>query len=501
LSEIRVTYSGLIAFVIGLSTVITGMVFLLIVTRTFSQEELGTWGFIGGLITYALIIEPLISYWVPRNIARGIKSGRTAIISSGLFSVLGAVVYLIIAFVIGHQTNADVKVLFFAVLMIPLMFLNRTLDAINLGWKPHVNSYGLLAFDLSKIPTALIFIYFLEMGVQGAILSLSVSYLVSIGILAFYSRNLLRGLFKKEYLKKWLKISWIPAYRKFGGLITFDVMVFSVLTGSVIGLSYWTVAITLSTLVRHTNQLTRAVYPKLLSGGKKEYVQQNLVRLLYFSLPFTAISITFARPLLFALNPVYEVAVPIVILLSIRVFIINLSHTFHSALKGIETVDMDENSTYKDYLKSALFRVPTIRLMEKALYIGALMIGLYIFIQKTDSQFELVYYWAIIALVTQIPFTFYFYYITRQKIPLSVHWLTIMKYLISSVLIFGGIYFLMDNFLEYDKEIFVFLPKLLIFIAIGIGGYVGITYLIDKKTRIFFKAIFSEVLTKKSNKI
>ena len=33
MSSIRVTYSGLIGLVIGLSTVITGMIFILIVTR------------------------------------------------------------------------------------------------------------------------------------------------------------------------------------------------------------------------------------------------------------------------------------------------------------------------------------------------------------------------------------------------------------------------------------------------------------------------------------
>ena len=159
MSSIRVTYSGLIGLVIGLSTIITGMIFILIVTRSLSPEELGTWGLIGGLITYVVILEPMISYWTQREIARDIDSGKTAVISSGVFSIVGTLAFLLIAFVVSEPTNTDIDILFFAALMIPFSFLNRTLSAIALGWKPHVNSYGVLVFDIAKIPSAFVFVY------------------------------------------------------------------------------------------------------------------------------------------------------------------------------------------------------------------------------------------------------------------------------------------------------------------------------------------------------
>ena len=76
MSSIRVTYSGLISFAVGIVTVVTGLVFTLIVTRQLSQDEFGTWGLIGGLISYALIIGPIVSYWSTREIARGENSGN-----------------------------------------------------------------------------------------------------------------------------------------------------------------------------------------------------------------------------------------------------------------------------------------------------------------------------------------------------------------------------------------------------------------------------------------
>ena len=87
MSGIRVTYSGLISLVIGFSTIVTGLIFTLIVTRSLTPEELGTWSLIGGLITYVIIIEPIISYWVLRETARGIESEKTAVVTSAIFSV------------------------------------------------------------------------------------------------------------------------------------------------------------------------------------------------------------------------------------------------------------------------------------------------------------------------------------------------------------------------------------------------------------------------------
>ena len=71
MSGIRVTYSGLISFVVSLLSVLTGVIFTLIVTRQLSQEEFGTWGLIGGMTGYVLIFGPITTYWVTREIARG----------------------------------------------------------------------------------------------------------------------------------------------------------------------------------------------------------------------------------------------------------------------------------------------------------------------------------------------------------------------------------------------------------------------------------------------
>jgi len=70
LSEIRVTYSGLIGLVVGLASIITGLVFSLIITRRLTPDEYGTWSLIGSMVAYFIISEAVISFWTVRQLGQ-----------------------------------------------------------------------------------------------------------------------------------------------------------------------------------------------------------------------------------------------------------------------------------------------------------------------------------------------------------------------------------------------------------------------------------------------
>lgn len=492
MSNIRVTYSGLIGLFISFVTTIIGMIFVLITTRQLSEIELGTWGLIGSLMSYVLIIEPIISYWTTRETARGIKSQKTAIFSSSGFSIVGTIIYLIIVFCIGNQTNVDINYLYFAAILIPLTFINRTLTAINLGWKPQAESYSILGLDLAKTTVAIILVYILQLGLEGVIISLFIAHIVSIGILFLKAKEKISGKIKKEHLKKWIKFSWVPVYIKFSSLVVFDVLIFSIMVGSVVGIAYWTVSMVIANLSRITNQLSRAVYPKLLEGGKKEHLQENIVRIMYFLLPICAVSITFARPGLFALNPIYEHIWMIVIFLTMKAFLRIIGKSLTQGLEGIEKVDYNENSTFLNYAKSTLFKIPTIRLIQRIIYLSSLTIMLIFMIDSGSSELELVVYWSAIAMIVEIPFTISFLLMVRKKFPLNVDWKSISKYLMSAIIVFTIIYLLMEKFLVYNESIFEFLPQVIIFLIMGTTFYLSLTYAIDKRTRVLISKIVKE---------
>tara|TARA_Y100000590_G_scaffold148843_2_gene171030 strand:+ start:30783 stop:32282 length:1500 start_codon:yes stop_codon:yes gene_type:complete len=499
LSEIRVTYTGLISLTGGIISVFTGLVFALIITRTVTPEEYGTWGLILALITYVTLIGPIVSFWSTRDTARNIKSGKTAILSSLVISTGAISVYLVISYFMSYYTSVEQNSLLFAAILVPTIFINGVLTAMNLGWKPHTITYGTLAYGLSSIPLALFFIYYLNFGVTGIIISVFLANIVSIIILFYYAKEKVRNQFNKQTLKKWIRFSWIPLYPGIAVLVAgLDISIFTIITGSVIGLAFWTAAMILPGIISHTALISRAVYPKLLEEKSKEFLSENLTLLFYFGIVLVSLVITFAKPGLYALNPIYEIAFPIAIIMSFEVFLSVLTNVFLLNLAGVEKVDKYENSTFKDYIKSKLFFPQTIRLIQTCIYITILTVGLAILVGFESSNLDLLLFWASIALITQIPLVCLLYYYVQKNMILKVEIARIVKFALVAMVIFGFTYYLTEQFLVYSDNIFSLIPNIIMFASLSIGLYFIITYLIDKKIRNLVNAVIYEIKTRVS---
>ena len=111
MSGIRVTYTGLISLIGGIISIFTGIIFTLIITRSVTAEEYGTWGLILALITYVSLIGPIVSYWSTRDTARNIQSGKTAILSSILLSIGAVSIYILISYLMGNYTNVEKQII------------------------------------------------------------------------------------------------------------------------------------------------------------------------------------------------------------------------------------------------------------------------------------------------------------------------------------------------------------------------------------------------------
>ena len=499
MTEIRVTYTGLISLIGGIISIFTGVIFTLIITRSVTPEEYGTWGLIIGLITYVTLIGPIVSYWSTRDTVTNIQSGKTAILSSLLLSIGAISIYILISYLMGNYTNVERNILLFAAILIPAMFVNGILAAINLGWKPHAISYGTLAYGISSIPLALFLIYYLDFGVAGIIISVFLANIISIIILFCYAKEKITNQFNKTFLKKWLKFSWVPIYPGIAILVAgFDISIFTIITGSVIGLAFWTAAMVLPGIITHTGLISRAIYAKLLEEKTKEFMSENLTLVFYFGIILISLVITFARPGLYALNPIYEIAFPVAIIMSFEVFLSVFTNIFLLSLAGVERVDKFENSTFKDYIKSKLFFPQTIRLIQTSIYVLILTVGLLILVGFGSSNQELLLFWASIALVTQIPLVCILYYFVRKSIMIKIEISRIAKFSLTAIGAFGLTYILTTQFLVYSSDIISFIPNVLMFGLLGVGLYIIITYLIDNKIRNLVHAIIYEIKTKKS---
>ena len=102
----------------------------------------------------------------------------------------------------------------------------------------------------------------------------------------------------------------------------------------------------------------------------------------------------------------------------------------------------------------------------------------------------------LIGLIVEIPLTIYIIRLVRKTFTLKIDFISLIKYIIISVAVFGGIHLVMEEFLEYKNRIFEFLPVLMLFALIGVIGYLGLTYVSDKKTKILFNAVLHELINK-----
>jgi hypothetical protein len=274
-----------------------------------------------------------------------------------------------------------------------------------------------------------------------------------------------------------------------------DVVIFSTITGSVVGVAYFTAARTIGYLVDHTRSIAQAMYPKLLESGKQEYLQENLMLFFFLSFPLVAMSITFSEAGLFILNPIYVIAAPVVLFLSLKSFFTSLNSNFFLALQGLEKVDIDKKSTFKDYAKSKLMLHPTFQLIRSGIYFGSLVV-IFSFNDTQNFEIDLISLWALIGLLIELPLTLYMIILVKKQFTLDLEWSSIMKYFLTCLGVFSLTYFLMQNFLIFDKDVFIFLPNLLVFVIFSVSLYLIITIIIDKRVKLLTKKIWFELNSK-----
>ena len=488
------TYSGLIAFIVGIISVFTGLVFVLIVTRRLSPEEFGTWALIGSMISYFLISEGIIHFWTIRQVARGEQVGSTSLVSSGIFSLAAIPFYLLISYFISDRSNLELEPMILATILIPLFFISKILNSINAAHRPQATSYGFLIFEISKIPAALALVYFLGFGLTGAIMAVALAYCIRIATQLYFAKPKLNNKINFSYLIRWIKLSWLSLYSLMPKFIaSLDVLIYTLIVGSVIGVAYYGVSLVIANLVLHSQKISLGLYPKLLAKGDYSYIKENFSLLLYFAIPLLGIAIVFSKPALFTLNPVYLEASVIVIILSFKVFFMALSEILRQVLLGIEKVDINQNAKFSQLLKSKLFYTSTIWTVKSIIYVSLLVPIFWILNDMGTSEIEITTYWAWILLTVEIPFFVYFLFLVKRNIQLSFPYSNVAKYIGATIAFMIVYFFTSEHIITYHESIFDFLPLLISQLFICVGIYLTITYTVDSKTRKLFKLVIKEI--------
>ena len=493
MSDIRVTYSGLIGFAVAMGGILSGTIFTIIVTRQLDVEEFGIWAIIGGMIGYSIATEPIISYWTTRQIARGEPVGRTSLVSSSLFAGFSIPIYVVSVYLFLGIEPEFFNSMILAVILIPVHLASHILSSINKGYKPHAVSISKVAFESLKIPVGLGLVFFLDLGLDGAIITIFIASLADIAVQIRYAKPLLLVKLNFLYLKNWLKQSWIPLYAKISGvLISLDVIIFTVITGSVIGVAYYAAAFVIARMVTRSGRISWALYPKLLANGSHKHISENFARMMYFAIPLVIVATIFSKHALFLLNPEYVHVGTAVMFLSLGAFSTVIINFFYQILMGIETVDVKQNPSLSKLFRSNLFLISTISNIRYALYIAILAAVLYLF--QGLSDIELVIIWSIISFVLSIPFLIHAILLVRRHVAFTFPYITILKYLIGSIGIAVAFTLTNEHVIVFETSIYSYMPGFILELMLCGITYFGITYIIDHKTRKLFRLILSEIL-------
>ena len=125
-----------------------------------------------------------------------------------------------------------------------------------------------------------------------------------------------------------------------------------------------------------------------------------------------------------------------------------------------------------------------------------LTLGLILLVNYNVQEIDLLIFWALIALITQIPLSLYLFILMRKKLELKFNFMLVLKYLVITIFSFGITFMITETFLEYDEQVFVFVPNLLFFAAIGISLHIVISYIVDSRIRRLIHDIVKEIKNK-----
>ena len=96
-------------------------------------------------------------------------------------------------------------------------------------------------------------------------------------------------------------------------------------------------------------------------------------------------------------------------------------------------------------------------------------------------------------MMIHIPLLIFLILKVRSEFKTNFETFSILKYILSGFVVFGFLSFLIDEFLIMSEKLEEIIPNVLIFISIGIGLYVLITYLIDSKTKNLINGVIQEI--------
>jgi hypothetical protein len=492
--EIRFQYSGYVIFAVQIFSVITGLIFTLLLTRNMNTNypnQYGIWTSIFDYIAYFTLFSGVFSFWAERFVARG-RTGavRTGIMAQLVISLifLGAyfpIIYFIYKDAIAVKIGTMSYLPFFLLAgpYIVTFYMIILCEGLLQPKKPQALGYGLLIEEIVKVSVALVLILGFHQLFLGAMLALVLSCFVQV----CYYVWLLRDYFKEKinwgYLKEWFKGSTVIAFNSIGNQLLSFVYILLFFFGGPNTRAYYQAAGSFTAIIGYSISLSIALYPRLLSKScSKEQVGTSFRTVMMLGIPLAAITIAMSYSFLTVLNVAYGEAWPVLVALSIYTLFGLVTSFYSNCVMGVEVFDAEGKIALRRLIKSKIFVVFTLPYLQAAIAIPLTYFALTTLPVAGSVQATL--YVVAILIAAQITTFTVLYTYMRHSIGIPVAWKSVGKYVSAAALAAIILYLLPTT---------TTLLSTIAKAAAGFGMYVIFLLAIDKQARELIRQVWAEV--------
>ncbi len=489
-NEVRLQYSGYVIFLSRIVSIGTGLAFSLMVTRSISAYDFGIYGNLSDLLSYFTMAASAIPFWATRFIARRRSgSSKTGLVANLLVTAPFMVAYfLLLPWILSafQISNTYLAVYLLLAAEIGELYIIFAFEGILQATKPQSVGFGFFIFEISKVALGAVLIFLLQMGLMGALISVISAYILQLLFYAKTSSKTFREKIRWIYIEEWTKASPINFYGIVGGRLANLYLFFLFIFGGTLSRAYYEAALIIAASVGHSSLLAYALYPRLLSKDSPEDIKKSLNMVLMFGLPMTTGVIALSECYLAILDPVYRVAIPVLVPLAIGILFSSLSTTFEAVIMGTEKFDVGTKVSFRKAVRSKLFLIMSLPYARALVTIPALYLILrYTFL----GPLEIAVLTALIFLFAEFALASARFEIARRSLRFALPWKPLIKYLLACAV--------MAVILIISRNLIANPFRLSAVIAMTILG--GISYLItisliDAESRTIGKYVLNKIL-------
>ena len=438
---LRIAYAGIIQLIARFATLITGLIFITLVTRNLPVDEFGLWQTLGSSVGLLLIPLAPLNYWTLRYSARGQDVARTSLLAGIIAVPIFVIAYLVLALTASSSIEPILIYVLIYSIQIPALCIWEVVKPVARSYKPEYLGYATIALEIGKVSGAYYTIAILKLGLIGAILSLALGQFLQLAIVIYIIRPKLRGSFKSSTIKKWYKAAWIPiSNMSVSRLSISDSILVAVILGSTTVVGIFQASRVFTLIVRYSEEFLRVLYPKLIRDNRNEDITLTLRLQSFVVIPLAVGALMLAEPLLGILGEQYVKAKLVLRILTIVAVIEGIEYFMWNILTGLEKIDENINNLqFKKLRNSWLVRLPLIDLMKYAGYFSILGVIMYTS-QGVGNELMLSTYWAITLLLITIPFTIYKILLAKRVMQFDFPKLSILRYSFSGIIMAGFLY-------------------------------------------------------------